>query len=323
MRYRALRAAAQTSLNTWQTAVSGPEAQQRVALQDARRWGITPLTVDNASLATQVSRARDALSSRLQAAPAVAQAAGLTVVALARAVAELASPEGRIPVLARHQLSTLPVTLVPEPATPSPARVDLDPDWLEVVAAVRAPMARLEAFQLEQRALSSGTRERTVPSSTRRPPDLTFRVWTNRPGDPWQQAALHSEPSGLISTPRLVAAFGPAGVLDPGADPSRPVALGLLDSWSETVPATDHATSVAFHMDAPTARAPQAILIAIPPVLDGPCDTATLVQVVAEARALARVRAVMPSDLDGLAATLPLTWLPKKGTTGIIELERV
>lgn len=327
-RYSALRSAAQTSLQSLDTAFAGTEAQQRAALRDARRWGITPLTLDGAFLKAQVGRARDALSSRLQTAPGLVEAAELGIVELARAIAELASPEGRIPVLARHRLDTLPAKLTPEPIDPSPARTDLDPDWLEVVAAVREPVARLEAFQLEQRGIvaddgSGESVESVIGSPPPPPPDILFRAWTNHPGDPWQTAVPNGLPAGLAPTSKLVAVFGPPGVLDPGSTPTRSVALGLLDSWTETIPATDHATSVAFHVDAPTSRAPQAILIGVPPVMSAPPGSSTLIQIVADARALARVRAVTASDLDGLSAALPLTWVPITGTTGILHIEPV
>lgn len=90
-------------------------------------------------------------------------------------------------------------------------------------------------------------------------------AWTTRPGDPWQLDAGPPDASGLVTASTLLAAFAPSGALEPGADPERLVAVGLLDQWTEVVPAVDHTTTVAFHHDAPGARAPQAVLVAVPP----------------------------------------------------------
>ena len=125
---------------------------------------------------------------------------------------------------------------------------------------------------------------------------------------------------GLVATSRLVAAFGPAGVLDPGGDPSRRVAFGLVDTFSETIPSTEHTTGVAFHFDAPGARAPQAILVAVPPKVDVPLDTATLVAIVAETRDAAHARMATPADIDALGAALPLTVLPANAPAGVTLL---
>jgi hypothetical protein len=303
-RFTTLRSVADLLHTELQASLAGTQADQETALRAALRWGITPLTVDDATLLTQISRAGAALADRLQAAPTAAAAAALSVPELARTIAELASPEGKLPVLGRLRLDALPVLLSAEPA-PTAARLDVDPDWLEVIAAVRQPVSRLEAFQLEQRLSVAAP----------------FAAWTNHPGDPWQTTLPVSAIEGLVPASRLIAAFGPAGVLDAGLDPSRFVALGLLDSWGETVPATHHTTSVAFHFDAPGARAPQAILIAVPPVVTTPLDTKGLIAILAEVRQLAHARMATPNDVDAHAAGIPLTMFPALPPTGV-SLER-
>jgi hypothetical protein len=195
-------------------------------------------------------------------------------------------------VLSRLGLAALPVQLTTEPPAAGEA---VDPDWLEVVAAVRSPLARLESEQLRRRI------DRTPPLSS----------WSSRPGDPWQ-AVLPPDPPplGLGASSHLIVAFGPEGTLDPEPDPLRPVALGLLDSWGETVPSTEQATQVAFHYDAPAARAPQAILVAVPPVLTAPLDSATLVDILGETRELARARMAVPETLGSWSAATPAIVLP-------------
>jgi hypothetical protein len=80
----------------------------------------------------------------------------------------------------------------------------------------------------------------------------------------------------------------------------------FIDEWSESIPATEETTGLGFHFDAPGARPPQSILLAVPSdpsaenwTLDG------LVDVVNEGMSLARLRAVRPQDLSGLGLILP------------------
>ncbi|MFC5142935.1 hypothetical protein ACFPK1_32260 [Actinomycetospora rhizophila] len=265
---------------------AGTEDEQRTALRDALRWGVTPLRADEPPRATRVARAAAAVAERLSRSPNPSDAATQAVETLARALAELVSPEGRLPVLSRMEPVDLPVTFVPEPPLIGDS---LDPDWLEVVAAVRPPLARLEAQQLDRALRDAGP----------------FASWSTFPGDPWQLSAGAGDP--VPASPRLFAAFGPAGAMNGGA-----VALGLLDSWAETVPATEHTSTVALHVDAPGAKAPQAILVAVPPDLGTPLDTETLVAIVAETRELAHARAARPADVDLYASGLPLALLPAR-----------
>lgn len=50
------------------------------------------------------------------------------------------------------------------------------------------------------------------------------------------------------------------------------------------IPDTGHTASVAFPHDIPTDRAPQAVLLAVPPAVDQPLTTQVLVDIVAETR---------------------------------------
>jgi hypothetical protein len=179
----------------------------------------------------------------------------------------------------------------------------LDPDWLETVAAVRPALARLEAAQLGEHLRTGG-----------RP----LRAWTSQPGDPWQTAATADSATGPR---RLVAVFGPPGVL-----PSRPtantagfVAAAVIDHFAETIPGTEHTASVAFPHDLPTARAPQAVLLAVPPVVDQPLTTEVLVDIVAEVRALARARMAGAASVGTTASSLHLAAMPATGR-GAVDL---
>ena len=100
----------------------------------------------------------------------------------------------------------------------------------------------------------------------------------------------------------------------PGAiaaiEPDAAVAGLFVDEWMESIPSDQETTGLGFHFDAPGARAPQSILLAVPSdpamqnwTLDG------LVDVVNEAMALARLRAVRPQDLQALGLILPGIYL--------------
>jgi hypothetical protein len=80
----------------------------------------------------------------------------------------------------------------------------------------------------------------------------------------------------------------------------------FIDEWSESIPMTEETTGLGFHFDAPGARPPQSILLAVPSDLSVDHWTLDdLVDVVNEAMALARLRAVRPQDLAGLGLILP------------------
>jgi hypothetical protein len=72
-----------------------------------------------------------------------------------------------------------------------------------------------------------------------------------------------------------------------------------------THPSPAQQTALAFHYPSP--RAPQAVLVAIPPVAAATCSTQVLVDIVRETFELARVRLVTPSALGNLSLLLPTT----------------
>jgi hypothetical protein len=79
----------------------------------------------------------------------------------------------------------------------------------------------------------------------------------------------------------------------------------MIDDWVELLPSTTEVTGVAFHHDDPTARAPQAMLLAVRPD-DFPEWTIEAVEgSVLEALDLAKLRAVDPDTLGALGHYLP------------------
>jgi hypothetical protein len=302
-RYAAVHALA-TALRATLTGAAPPDA----ALVGARRFGIVP-TADPAAVDRRVDtlrKARNALGGRLDAAPdpGLAATAALPTDRIARAIGDLVAPGGGLPLFARMQRGQVAstaagaaaMTLEPREAMPLAGNPGaggnrLDRTWLTTVAAVRASAARVESYQFEA----------TVKSW---PP---FAAWTNWPDNPWQQDVPRPSHASEPPLPALVVVYAPPHTLDDGNDP---VAVAMLDSWTETIPSQEHTITAAFGFNAPASRPPQAILVAVPPVDNAPLDSATLLDILAETRELAHARMASPRDLHALAAALPMTMVP-------------
>jgi hypothetical protein len=263
----------------------------------ARSWGIAPDPVASPGggepdaaerrLVAAARRARVLLGARLGAAPAPGEIAGLARADLVSACAALVSPTGQVAVTAR-----LPRGDLAELAPAGP----LDHDWLPIVAAVRAPLARVETHQL-----AAGTVAAAGPALV---------PWATKPADPWQTDAGDGR--------RLVVAYAAGGLDLAGLADGEPVAVAALDRWTEVIPAEEQATAAAFGFDAPAARAPQAVLLAIPPDLGVPLDDETVLAIVRDARELAHARMARPADLPGdVAGLLPTALLPANGAIAI------
>lgn len=148
----------------------------------------------------------------------------------------------------------------------------LDRDWLEIVAAVRPRLAPLEAHQV--------TADEPWPASLIAPDD---KVWSK--------------------TGPVQVFYGP-GVTGE-EDKKGKVSVALLDSWVDSVPSRQHTTQAAFGFNAPKARAPQAVLLAVPPDLAVPLTDVALLGTVLEVRELTRARAARPTDRGGLPWATP------------------
>jgi hypothetical protein len=88
----------------------------------------------------------------------------------------------------------------------------------------------------------------------------------------------------------------------PGADHIRRAPAG---SMPLTSPPESELTGVAFHYDRPDAKAPQALLIAVPPNLERGWTPDTLVQVLRETFELGKLRAIVLADLPLLRDLIP------------------
>jgi hypothetical protein len=145
---------------------------------------------------------------------------------------------------------------------------ELDSVWLEIVAAVHPRLAPLEASRLDPNAPDWAAAVAAPDSSI----------------DPWH-----------VSGP-VVVAYGSA-VNDDGGT----VAIAAIDAWSDSVPSRRHNTVAAFGFNAPKSRAPQAVLLAVPPDISTRLDNSSLLEVILETRELVHAR--MPRQI--VEPTLP------------------
>src|SRR5262249_55418751 len=135
----------------------------------------------------------------------------------------------------------------------------IDSSWLTIVSAVRPALARLEAFQFDA-VVKTSIADGTIKTARWKP----LIAATNQPGDPWLTGTKPLADDKFIPPAKLVCMYGTQEGIDKALNRS-PVAIGLLDSWTEFAPADESHISVAVRFDAPKARAPQAILLAVPP----------------------------------------------------------
>jgi hypothetical protein len=99
-------------------------------------------------------------------------------------------------------------------------------------------------------------------------------------------------------------------------DANATLAAFVCDDWPEFIPDPFQTAAVGFHFDAPGARPPQTILLALPPQLgQAAWSFDDAVDVIHEAFDLAKLRGVRPRDLaGGLGAVLPGNYLPHSYT---------
>jgi hypothetical protein len=183
---------------------------------------------------------------------------------------------------------------------------DLAPlSWLQRMALVRPSVGALSRVLLGSEMLQSAL----PPSSVlvaQLPPVA---------GEKWLALPFGAN----VPEAELSIASASSGVVDFG----RPLAGLFCDAWPEAVPSREETTGMTFHYDAPGARPPQAILIAVPPLPPAPpfgtpapppsitpWSVDSLLETVIEARRLAPIRGVSPVDLRWLGTTLPPLWMP-------------
>ena len=101
-------------------------------------------------------------------------------------------------------------------------------------------------------------------------------------------------------------------VMQRDGDDGAPLCGLIVDSWTEVVPrppgvhGPEEVVGIAFDFDRPGARAPQAMLIAVPPNPDRGWCMEDLHACVEETHLLARIRTLDLEDLPELRTVLPI-----------------
>jgi hypothetical protein len=93
-------------------------------------------------------------------------------------------------------------------------------------------------------------------------------------------------------------------------DVSQPLAGFVWDEWTEVVPNPSETTGMAFHYDRPNSRPPQAILIAVAPILTQPWNLLFIEQILRETLALSKKRLVDQDAMLELDQFLPALCFP-------------
>jgi hypothetical protein len=167
----------------------------------------------------------------------------------------------------------------------------LDPvrTWLERAATVRPAVATLADALLYSEAAGTG---RGCILQAGQTPFAAGDHWVGADG--WPRGAAPA--AGLV-------VHGPAA--GGAVDLNGPVAAVVVDAWSELIPTAMQTAGASFHFDAPGARPPNAVLVAVPPVPGAPWSVNTVAAVVRETFQLAKLRLVDLEALGWLGRYLP------------------
>jgi hypothetical protein len=174
-------------------------------------------------------------------------------------------------------------------------------DWLHGVARVRERLRHLEMTTLLGETLG-----------TAGPPMLEALQFPFKANDSWLALRFpETLPDGnpfVLDEDKLLysAVFAPGSVID-AAQPNKTYSALMIFEWIEVIPTDQATTGVSFHFDRPNAEAPQAILLATPPMYRGAWQWQDIVDTMHETLDFARMRAVEPTQLDetALAPLLP------------------
>ena len=153
-----------------------------------------------------------------------------------------------------------------------------------------------------------------TPLDTTKVPEELHDYLKQQPGAPYKNINRTAPDTALVlHTPGGVEPLAPDTLL-----------AGLVcDEWPEFVPDPFQTAAIAFHYDAPGARPPQSILLALPPrVGQDSWHFDEVLDVIHEAWDLARLRGVKPLDLEGsLGLVLPGNYLPQNYTDALPSVQ--
>ncbi|MCQ9131154.1 hypothetical protein [Streptomyces hilarionis] len=179
---------------------------------------------------------------------------------------------------------------------PADATDDAVRDWTVGRHGVRPRLAAADDLLTAAEILAGATPAPTVVGQA---PFRTGAAWIGRAPTTERRAAtvvLRDASRGLNTAP----------------DGTEHCAGLILDEWTETLPSPPGASgrpeeiaAAAFHVDRPDARAPQAVLLAVPPDTARPWVLEDLHAIVEETFTLARVRTLDRLDLPELGRAVP------------------
>jgi hypothetical protein len=293
-RVDAARAAVRQSVAALDESLADPGRTDRLRAAVAATWDLavgdaaTPVETTADGWTAAAVRARAQLSGRLAEADASEAPAGDTG-QLARLLRTLRTLLGPGAVALPRFVPATAADLVASRDDPGLGGDPLAAEvWLTRMERVREPLRQLGIALREAEALGG-------PAFT-----LGVAQLPHRAGAVWN------------ALPATSYVDGAASLVLTGADlivPGKELAGLLVDEWGEVIPSEKETTGIAFRYDPPDLMAPQAILLAVPPVLGEPWTLGSLNQVLVETLEQAHLRAVPPSALGAVRQYLPATML--------------
>jgi hypothetical protein len=265
-------------VNPWRAAVVEAREQLRTADGDAALERLVELGVARAPRVAVLARL-DAVG--LDPLPAAPDGGGADVLEwMAAATAPVAALVGA-------HLKLAPRFALELPPAATDADADAVDDWLRSVRPLRPGVAALDDALVGGQVLAGGARV----------PLLVVQPGEN--GAPWIARSIpaHGPPARSSLVLQL-----------DGPPPADRLSGLLMDSWTEALPrGPEEVAGVAFHHDRPGARAPQSLLLAVPPDPTRGWCLEDVHGVVEDTLTLARIRSLDIDDLPELWSLLPVS----------------
>jgi hypothetical protein len=289
--------AAITSLTTAKAGLPASPDPVRAALLQCSYYGVpgsipATTTGPDPALETQATSVLQVLNQRSAQLPPLA----------AIGTASLADLTGALTTIFGSAFVVLPQFTPPDLSTiqgafgQSAALVASDPQapirWLRQLTHVRPAIGRLDLALSAAQVLTGGTLYPPALTLGQLPPPTA-------PPDIW--LGLPIDPANPPDKGRVALAC-----LTEGDPTSQDSYAGLLvDEWLDRIPSTQENASLAFHFTEPTARAPQALLLAVCPDSRKTWDDDILQAILQETLELAKIRTVDLGSVEQVGQILP------------------
>jgi hypothetical protein len=288
--------AAISALTTAATGLPGATDPVRAALLQCSYYGVTgaiPGTTSgpDPALATQASNVLGDLQDRSN------KVSGITV-----STAQLDDLTGIFTTIFGNAFTVMPQFTPPNLAVTqaafaqSSALVSSDAQaptrWLRQLTHIRPAISNLDLAMSTAQALVGGTVYPPTLTLGQVPPPATLPdTWLGLPIDP-----THPPDKGRV-------AFACVTQGDPTTQGTY---AGLLvDEWLERIPSNQEDASLVFHFDEPSARAPQALLLAVCPDGRRTWDDEILQAILQETLEMAKIRTVDLASVERVGQILP------------------